>query len=270
VLAPKIDGSRILAEWFAERAPDFIVFCSSLASLVGLPGQVDYTAANAYQDALATSLRRRSGVPALSINWDAWRESGMAVETELPAGMEQQRNVHLAAGMTDDEGRRAFARALNSGLPRIAVSPRVIRANEERDVPRESLEDSSREEASVHARPDLDAVYEEPRDSLEERIASVWETLLGIDRVGRDDDFIELGGHSVLALQLVSRLNEELGVSILMTDLFQYPTVASLAKRVGQQQTVSEDQMLGELLDLVEQMPEDESDRLEISGGGGT
>ncbi|HEY7212971.1 MAG TPA: SDR family NAD(P)-dependent oxidoreductase, partial [Thermoanaerobaculia bacterium] len=76
VLAPKVQGTLILEELLAEDAPDFLVLCSSLNALVGGLGQADYTAANAFLDAFAQS--RQGDLPVLSINWDAWREVGMA------------------------------------------------------------------------------------------------------------------------------------------------------------------------------------------------
>jgi thioesterase domain-containing protein len=57
--------------------------------------------------------------------------------------------------------------------------------------------------------------------------------LLGIDDVGRDDDFFTLGGHSLLAVRLVSRLREELGLDIGVRDIYQDSTPAALAQRMG-------------------------------------
>ncbi|HYN22225.1 MAG TPA: SDR family NAD(P)-dependent oxidoreductase, partial [Thermoanaerobaculia bacterium] len=76
VLAPKIQGTLILEALLAGDAPDFLVLCSSLNALVGGLGQADYTAANAFLDAFAQS--RQGDFPVISINWDAWREVGMA------------------------------------------------------------------------------------------------------------------------------------------------------------------------------------------------
>jgi acyl transferase domain-containing protein/thioesterase domain-containing protein/acyl carrier protein len=77
VLAPKLQGSMNLDELIHEPL-DFFVLFSSVASFLGLPGQVDYTAANAFLDAFAQERSRRARGRTLVINWNAWREVGMA------------------------------------------------------------------------------------------------------------------------------------------------------------------------------------------------
>ena len=79
VLAPKVRGTLVLDELLQDEPLDFFVLCSSLASTLGPAGQVAYVAANAFQDAFASSRGSASGVPTVSINWDTWREVGMAV-----------------------------------------------------------------------------------------------------------------------------------------------------------------------------------------------
>jgi acyl carrier protein len=56
--------------------------------------------------------------------------------------------------------------------------------------------------------------------------------VLGIEQVGRNDNFIELGGHSLLAIQVISRLREALQVDLAMDSIFKSPTVAALANQV--------------------------------------
>ena len=78
-------------------------------------------------------------------------------------------------------------------------------------------------------RPDLAAEYVAPRDDLEDTVAELWRELLGVDRVGMNDSFFDLGGHSLLMARLRTELAARIGRDVSMVELFQHPTVASLA-----------------------------------------
>jgi acyl carrier protein len=75
-----------------------------------------------------------------------------------------------------------------------------------------------------------------PQSEAEQTIADVWRLVLKIDQVGRDDNFFEVGGNSLMLVQVNSQLIEKFGRDIAITDLFQYPTVASLAARLSETQ----------------------------------
>ena len=72
----------------------------------------------------------------------------------------------------------------------------------------------------------------QPRGPVEELLARLWEEVLGVGRVGAEDGFFELGGHSLLAARLVSRVREVFEVELPLAELFQWPTVRSLALRI--------------------------------------
>ena len=68
-----------------------------------------------------------------------------------------------------------------------------------------------------------------PAGDLETAIAAIWAEALGVPRVGRHDNFFDLGGHSLLLIKVHSRLAERLGLAVSMVDLFQHTTVSALA-----------------------------------------
>ncbi|HEX6371582.1 MAG TPA: amino acid adenylation domain-containing protein [Longimicrobium sp.] len=68
-----------------------------------------------------------------------------------------------------------------------------------------------------------------PQSGVEHRIARVWEEVLGITGVGLDDNFFEIGGHSMLVARMQERLAAELGREMTVVELFQFPTIAALA-----------------------------------------
>jgi len=86
-------------------------------------------------------------------------------------------------------------------------------------------------------RPQLSSDYVAPQNAAEEAIASVWQEALRINKVGRYDNFFDLGGHSLLMAQVHARLQSEFKREVSMLDLFRYPTINSLANFLGQEQT---------------------------------
>ena len=74
--------------------------------------------------------------------------------------------------------------------------------------------------------------YVAPRGAVEARLAKIWQDLLGVDRVGVEDDFFRLGGHSLVATRLMSRLRQAFEVEVPMHRLFAAPTVGALARAV--------------------------------------
>ncbi|MFP2934578.1 condensation domain-containing protein, partial [Pyxidicoccus sp. 3LG] len=71
-----------------------------------------------------------------------------------------------------------------------------------------------------------------PRGDTEERVATLWRERLGLDFVGRDDNFLELGGNSLMAAQLLNQLRDTFGVQLPLAALFEAPTVAGIASRL--------------------------------------
>lgn len=78
------------------------------------------------------------------------------------------------------------------------------------------------------------AAHALPRTDLEQQLAHIWADVLSLPQVGLHDNFFELGGHSLLATQLLSRIHQELGISLSLRTLFQGPTLAELADALQQ------------------------------------
>jgi acyl carrier protein len=78
-----------------------------------------------------------------------------------------------------------------------------------------------------------------PNTEEEEKITAIWRAILGVDKVGTEDNFFDLGGHSLLMVRLQGRLQEALGTEISIMDLFRFPTVRSFAKHLIGTETAS-------------------------------
>lgn len=87
------------------------------------------------------------------------------------------------------------------------------------------------------ARPDLDTPFVAPRTELEQQLADIWAELLDLDEVGMDDDFFALGGDSLLAMRMVTTVEQATGGYVSPPEFFHAPTVATLAKLLTQSTT---------------------------------
>jgi amino acid adenylation domain-containing protein len=85
------------------------------------------------------------------------------------------------------------------------------------------------------SRPALAAPYVAPRNELEREIAALWRELLQLERVGVNDNFFDLGGHSLLIVKMHGKLAARLDKEFSVVELFKHPTVESLARRLGRE-----------------------------------
>jgi len=74
--------------------------------------------------------------------------------------------------------------------------------------------------------------YEAPAGETEEAVAAIWADLLGVERVGRHDDFFQLGGNSLLVTRLVFRIGREMDVELSVSDVFEKPELSLLAQHL--------------------------------------
>ncbi|MEH1848663.1 MAG: SDR family NAD(P)-dependent oxidoreductase [Nostoc sp.] len=267
VFAPKLQGTLVLNEVLKDVNLDFLILCSSLSSIYGGLGQVDYCAANAFLDKFAHWNTSKNGKLTLAINWDAWQEVGMAVNTAVPDELKQWRSETLKHGLLAKEVVEVFERILANSIPQVLVStqelqPVIDQINQFlRSSYFNSKSDNSTQLSSTrHTRTIPDNTYVAPRNEIEKSIVNVWEELIGLDKVGIYDNFFELGGHSLLAIQTISRLRETFQVDLpLRTLLFEAPTVAKLAIIVAKKQPQAEElQEIEQLLLEVENLSVDE------------
>lgn len=224
VFAPKLQGTRFLLEALREEPLDFVLLCSSISSMAGGLGMSDYAAANAYLDALAALWQRSAKHPVISVNWDAWRDLGMAAGRVLPEGI----------GMDGPEGARALERIVNGpAFAQVVISTTDLnqRLGELDNGMLELLETGpvAKKKRRDHPRPALDTPFVAPEGDLETGLASIWQDMLGIVSVGAGDNLFELGGDSLLAIQILARARKAYDVELHPAAFFKAPTIRDLA-----------------------------------------
>ncbi len=148
-----------------------------------------------------------------------------------PQSDAEERLAYLVSqGITAAEGPEALARALVLDVPQVYVSSLPLHAliAAADTPPREMPKGQSFE------RTDLEG-FVAPVGPVQEALAQMWSTLLGVSPVGVDDSFFDLGGHSLIAVRLFATVKREFGVEFPISVLFEAPTIADIAERITAQ-----------------------------------
>jgi acyl carrier protein len=111
-------------------------------------------------------------------------------------------------------------------------------------------------------RPNLDTLFVAPRTPVEQRLASIWMEALALDPVGIHDNFFDLGGHSLAAMRVISRVIQQFQLKLPVKALFEAPTVAEMAAIIETHQDErASDTDLPQMLREVEAMTDEEAQR---------
>ena len=240
VMAPKIAGGWLLHEHTKDLGLDHFVLFSSVLSLIGSAGQTNYTAANAYLDALAAH-RRALGLPALALNWGPWAESGLATASgERGEAIWRSRGTHyipietgwqtMEALIGSDAGHAAitltdwpvFLRQFSSPPPFFAAlmpaaAGRAVAGGTAGAIRRE-LETADPDERLALL---IDFIRQQART-----------TLALTEEIDPTRSLREYGLDSLMAVTLVNRLEAALEVKIATTKLIAGPSVQTLAAEI--------------------------------------
>ena len=173
------------------------------------------------------TIRRLEGALTMTLPQarDLEREGGSA-KAASPA---EERLLHsFARGIRPEEGAEAFQRALATGQSQIVVSSLDLPAL----VALTRAAEAERSEGQGFDRPDLDTEFVEPRNDIERTLVGFWQELLGVARVGVEDSFFDLGGHSLIAVRLFAMVKKAYRVDFPISVLFEAPTVAACARLI--------------------------------------
>ena len=222
--APPTDRDRDLltraiveVQLFIEAVPAaIVVLCGFRDAERGLAVTYEVSALHVYLSALASRQPATPGSRVMAVAWDRWR-----LPHDDRPGLEPSAAVE------------ALVRAVSNELRHVTVS---TRRDAGPPVDREHTGSPSRRASAqapatgaAHARPSLDTPYVEPMSPIEIEVAQIWAELIGVDRVGLDDPFIELGGDSLLAMQVTARLRTARQVDTSIREVMEQATVRRLA-----------------------------------------
>lgn len=228
--APKIRGIHHLLSAKEAEGAEFILF-SSLSSVLGGMEHAVYSASNAYLDGLAELHESKGGLT--SISWDTWQFSN---DPQNPAPhIAEEQAVQLLFKLMDEPRRAHWIISSVHPQKRTAFSERR-NGNKQTNKPSEVRLNGS----SYHLRPELAVEFVAPVNSLQEKIADVWKAHLAINDIGIDDNFFDLGGDSLLLVQLHNELEKISQRPLTKTDLFELSTIRALSTFMNGQKGESE------------------------------
>ena len=208
-----------------------IIFYSSIASLLGSPGQTVYSAANQVLDSYA-SWMQNCGQVSVSVQWGAWASAGMATKDKSTANRLQRMGI---GSLRIDEGLRAFETVLCLQKPVIAAVPfdwsrfgnashaTALFVENLRELPDHKAE--LRVEHSVVAKSSIDLT------AVTSLIDTAVTDILGVG-IGHSEPFMASGLDSLGAVELRNTLENSLEIQLPSTIVFDYPTISTMAQYV--------------------------------------
>ncbi len=242
VLSPKILGAWNLHKYSRHLSLDFFVCFSSIASVLGSPGQGNYAAANAFVDSLSR-YRRHQELPALTINWGPWAETGMAASLD-----NKGENRWQSAGvefLNIKQGLNSLGQLLQNNVTEVTVFP----VNWKTFLQQFPIYQNFGLLSNIINQHDLQpqvSLWEELNPlSPKKRKARLIETIqedvnlslgLTLDRkLDPQLGFFDLGMDSLMALEFRNRLQTRLGRSLPNTLTFDYPNIQAITNYLLEQ-----------------------------------
>ncbi|MFV0920461.1 amino acid adenylation domain-containing protein, partial [Ralstonia nicotianae] len=153
-------------------------------------------------------------------------EAVVAVREDVPG--EQRLVVYYVSGEAIEA--QTLREQLQASLPEYMVPAAYVRLERLPLTPNGKLDRKGlpAPEGQAYA----STAYEAPQGEVEQTLAGIWQTLLGVERVGRHDDFFALGGHSLQAVRLVAQVRTQLGAELGLTELFAQPSLSAVAQAI--------------------------------------
>ena len=235
VMAAKVSGAWNLHHQTKNLPLDFFICFSSIASILGSPGQGNYAAANAFLDALA-QVRQAEGLPGLSLNWGPWSEAGMA--TAINRSNTAKWAAQGIRAIEPMQGLQALETLLNRAGGQLAVLPidwTKFWQSLPPDVPMPLLETFAAGAGQAVRSEFLQQLEATPAGKrkalLVTQIRAQIAKVIGLgsaNQVGLQQGFADLGMDSLMAVELRNRLQTTLDCAIPTTLAFDYPTVEAL------------------------------------------
>ncbi len=257
VMAPKIRGAWHLHQFTQTHDLDYFVLFSSMAALFGSAGQANYAAANCFLDGLAT-YRKSLGKAGLSVNWGPFKDVGMASRlfSNGPASWQSMGVESLSS----DIGMEILLELVQGGAPQVGVFPGnssglsrmflgdSIMGPDSQD-PGSSPElsesqDSGELLSKLENMSDIDSLLL-LTEHIKKRVGHILK-ITSLDRITLRKPLFDTGLDSLMAVALKNQLEQDLGLKLRTTLIFDYPTVEALVDYIHHNVLNKNVQIVGE------------------------
>jgi acyl transferase domain-containing protein/thioesterase domain-containing protein/acyl carrier protein len=186
------------------------------------------------------SIKRLSDMSSLSapvkFGKTEFEPADFSKSTQPLSPAEERFQHNLSQGIPPAEGADAFMRALAQNDPQIFVSSLDMEAL----IQQAGIASDSKSETQKFDRPQLDGDYVAPETEIERTLVDIWEDLLGVQNVGVEDSFFDLGGHSLIAVRLFAKVRKTYNVDFPISILFEAPTIRACASLIKERTGISE------------------------------
>jgi acyl transferase domain-containing protein len=231
VLAPKVRALEPLHELInSDTPPRKVILYSSVSTVLGGLGEGDYCAANTVLDAYGTALASTSDTQVITVTWGHWQYDAWQDGSEAIADRAAYRRRN---GFSDAAGLALLDRIVGGASGTVVAMRQELPAAQREWSALSNLanlvETAAAPESTRFPRPPLRTDYAPPRTDLETTVAEIWGEFLGIDRIGVNDPFFDLGGTSLVGMAMVAAIEKVVDRAIAPAVLFAHPTVAAFS-----------------------------------------
>ncbi len=240
VLDSRIKASLAITEAIRGEDVDLLVLTSSINGVIGGYASSDFCSANSFMDYMTKYNEIENNIHTVAIAWDTWREVGVKLKTEAPKQIKDLWLSSLELGLTANEGTEIFERVISSRLSNVIVStsdlnalikdsfsliPRVL---EEMDYNLQKKDKVNENERTVSD----DLLV---NSGVQEKCINILKYVFGLDAIDEKESFFDIGGNSLLAIQVAAKLKNAFQIDISPVIIYEQVTIEGIINYIQSQ-----------------------------------
>lgn len=220
IIDPKVLGTQSVKKAADLLNAKFMVLFSSLNAIVPQKNSADYTAANAYLDAFAAN-NSTENCRIVSINWPGWQATEELDTNAILRPITFKRGFEAMLLAIKQHQTNLTVADLN--LSKFGLNPFFITKENFNAISQATQPDAIKQT-------DVEPKTNFSKEEIQQKILEIWQVVLKEDEIGFDDDFFEIGGHSLNGTQVANRISKELNIDITLDTLFENGTINELTE----------------------------------------